>query len=63
MSSEVVQLLPTMTVQQVAAWCAYHGKAVRIEWRVKANEIEPLLIVEDDLLARRRALKPSQPHR
>jgi hypothetical protein len=38
-----VRLLPAMTLQQMAVWCAIHGREIRVAWRLKGEELIPVV--------------------
>lgn len=38
-----VELLPSMTLQQIASWCAIHGMEARITWRFDGLTLLPVV--------------------
>jgi hypothetical protein len=38
-----VQLLPTMTLQQMAVWCAVHRQEIRVSWRLHQDTLIPVV--------------------
>jgi hypothetical protein len=42
-SGQPVFLHPSMTLRQMAAWCAVHRREARISWRVAHDELQPVV--------------------
>ena len=38
-----VVLHPSMTLQQIAAWCAHHDREARISWTIQDDELRPVV--------------------
>ena len=48
MSAGVIQLHPSMTLEQAAAWCARHRKIIQVSHEARDHRVVPVLVAIDD---------------